>query len=741
MSSERFDGTIHSGRPNLNFEGIKDNSRRELPPKEAKLPICCWLFFTFAEKGPSKPVFCSPDLARKVYGEKTFDMGSKFATTQTEFFLKPLRQSKALGCMVHRLVPDDARTSKANISLWYDILYTDIPNYKRTLSGAYHIDPETKTFVVDENEPTVKGFKVKIIAEEMEGVMDKHEYGTLVPKQGTMRVKIKDIEGNVKTETSTMYPIVEVVAPYFGAAYNLTGFAITPLKGRGLDKNYLTHNRSLVYEFSLYSKDTEFTTPEVLRTIFDETSAKFSLREGSVNPSIQSQSVDFESIFPNRWVNKDLNGKKYQPDIFDDFYYYKNNIENISKMIYLNELKHIYNREKVKDGTMDLSWYDFTVKSTSDLLDNKVVSEHFLLDIFNLKSLTDVPYKTAMIAPELPILTPLQKEVSLSPKSPVFLRGGKDGTLTPEVFEELIRRTMKEYGDGDSVLNNLSTNLSNTIIDTGFSLETKLSLCNFLAHRPHSMVHYSTCIKGKNLGLSDQVALANALATQLSLFPESTIHNTDVCRSTISIGDFRFFGETKRNNRTPLSFEVGFNILKMFGTEKFLMENRFDGGKNAELKLGTEYYPAEIKESIKDVLWGNCINWAEPKTSSLYSIPSIQTVYGDETSVLKNVYGLYAAIKCMQVAIVVHNEVKGSARPAEEFRTKVESELQKRLEGAFGTIVTVSYEVYYTAFDKASGYSYHVLFKIQAPNARNVGVVGIDMNRFDQDDSIETKER
>ena len=160
--------------------GIKDNSGRKIPPETIPIPQHVPLFYIYAKYGPTSRQFVNSNNISSMYGADTFDFKRKWFMHTTRFLNLAMKNNNS--AMVVRIVPEDAGP-KATAAVYMDVLPTNVPNYKRDSFGNILVDAESGNYLIDETNPTIPGYKIKYIRENVE---QDQKVGQLRPKPGTM---------------------------------------------------------------------------------------------------------------------------------------------------------------------------------------------------------------------------------------------------------------------------------------------------------------------------------------------------------------------------------------------------------------------------------------------------------------------------------------------------------------------------------------------------------------------------
>lgn len=547
----------------------------------------------------------------------------------------------------------------------------------------------------------------------------------------SLQSKVVELPAEEKVTKSTMYPLFEVKAKYQGAAYNLLGFTIGSLFNDEADESIITGTRSMLYNLSLYTKADSKSSPVTFRNLYGAPSSQFSFKEGAINPNTEAR-IDFETIFQTQFFNETNNLLALKYWDYAGFHFYREYFDQVTKELITLEREFITDEDKEwSDGKLSPSsiWFDFTTTDKEELL-----KDNFIINPFICKSSKNVNYFTIIKAEEDPILTGNQKEVLMNSETPLFLEGGSDGTIDNETFEALVAEKMAEYLDTDSEVHDLAINVESIFYDTGFSLDLKKKLTNFIAVRKDTFLVLTTVIDAtseKKVSVSDIKAIGEALKARLKLCPESEYFGTKAARGLVTMGGGRLRDSDSKKN-VSLSYEIAIKCAAMMGkaTGNWDGTLKFDRYPGNAVEYLIDLYPEFIPNSVKPTLWNDGLVWAQNYNRSSYHIPAIQTVYEDDTSVLNNVYVALALGQLCKIGAQVWREFTGSSSLTDdEFKEQVLSVTNDKLKNKFAGIVTVVPEVVIDEKDEQRGYSWHIVFKLYGNNMKTVCVVHTEVYR------------
>lgn len=621
--------------------------------------------------------------------------------------------------------------SKDNTLLNKVIRLTHYYNNDLEEDEYFHNQGTTKEDWIRENMPKYvakwKTYSETKLNELLQGIIHSIE-----DKQGnpdTAPRSTYEIEDSTVTK-STMYPLFELKAKYPGSYYNNIGFTINSLYKDDIDNKITAATKSLPYRLSLYTRTDEESSPVVFKSLTGETEILMSFKEKIKNPITEGR-FDFEFIFKNSWYNETDTLRSLRYYDYENFYFYRDIYELVTKILMEKERNYI-NSEEVEwnDGQFasTIGWFDFTTSDKEELLD-----ENYLLNIFSLKSSKAINYFTIVKSDISSNYVGNQKEVLITKDSPIFLEGGSDGTFNNEDYEKKIREDLEKYLDKDSEYQDIAINVESFLYDSGFSLETKKSMINFITVRKNTnlvLTHRSVVGNNKASNLTDIIAILNTLNTRLNLAPDSSYFGTKCFRAIIVLGE----GDTRdgTDDMVPLSYLVLDKSCKMMGSQDGLWKTDlvFDRYPNNRVDIMSNITPSFIPEGIKPTLWNSGGIFVVPIDRETNILSAMQTVYPDDTSVL-NGYFMACAVAILNTAAyrVWAKHTGTSTLTEDEFILAVNETAKSELDGVFGSLFTVIPEAIMDQTDKELGYSWHLTYKIYGDVPKTVQIYSTETYR------------
>jgi hypothetical protein len=699
--------SIVNAAPMIIPRGTQDLSTRPVNREPEAIPTHLPKVYIFAQKGPETPQLVVGGTRVSMYGEDTFDERKQYCNHAT--VLSNLINAEGNAQMIQRIVPPDAGP-EANLLLSLDVLPTQVPDYQRNSDGSIATDIDGDPIpVLDSNDDpvTVAGFRVKWVVSTVATVAGMANYG-----QATI---VAGDQTDVATSTqSQRYPILQFRASSKGSWGNNVGVRIwSPNNqfGFGVSSRLLAETKTYPYRVSFVKRVNEFTTPRVIENLFSEQSVEVSLKNGVIDPSTDKEMFIGEHLLK---YYSNLTDVRYPP-LFGDVgnvFVYENNLATVLGLLYSAEMAYI--SASSNPGAIQT---DFTGAD----------DEEHLYNLIGGHSSQGYPYHTLA-------WTQGGGAVSLSLNTNLFLQSGSDGTLSDTNFNTAVVSAVGEYNNENSELMDVAQNVESIIYDSGFPLQTKYALLNFIARRKDTCVVLGThTVDEEVLSASEENAVAIALRTRAQLFPESDYFGTPVARCVI-MGRSGILRTRQYKKRVPATMEVAAKAARYMGASNGRWKNGFDfdGAPGSILTymydINVVYTPAGARN--RD--WDAGLNWIQRYDRAQLHIPALQTVYSEDTSVLNNFLTVMAICEINKVADRAWRHFSGVSRLSNaQLADRVNNFINDRLQGRFDGRFIIEPDTYFTEADIARGYSWTTAIKLYAANMKTVMTTFVQAYRIE----------
>jgi hypothetical protein len=640
--------------------GVDDRSIPPLVANRAGTPIHLPLMFTFSAKGdPGEAYVVSGDAMKKMFGDEILDPKSPYATINTPYI--ELFNRKANEMMIQRLVADDATT--ASFRLFAEVLETKVPNYLRNPDGSIEYDAQ--------GQPKQSG--------EVDGVLIVWRAGEINELSGLFRAG-KVFDGtltNASGGVSKIYPILDMPAPYVGAKPSDFGFSLSCPNIKStvpVNADIVSSIGARVMTIQFYDQRVKGQSPSIIRTLSGQTSVNFSFKPGAYYAPMRMELDADDVVMANyRKMNPDTG---YTPELgpVKDFYVYRDNLELIANLA-------------------------LTAIADPELTDP------YMVDIFSGLDVYGNPYNGVVVddgANDGEILN--ERHVH-------YLIGGSDGTMNAETFDALVRREMLEFGEGKVNYLNILKYPCNFFWDTGFSIETKEAIGNFIGRLKTTNVCWSTHIHGHGPNtMQEEESMKVAVAAMARAHPESVRYGTGTMRGVV-VGHSMRLHNNGYKHYVPASYSLAAKVASYAGAGqgRFKSEYKFSRGELAIIDEGFDlnlrYKPHEVYSSD----WETGLISIRSYDQYRYHFPALYTVYENDRSVCNNFLVALIVAHLNYLAQQTWAEITGVSDMTDgEVVAMVNRKLTEKTEGIYDGVVTIVPDAYFTPEDKSNGYSISV---------------------------------
>lgn len=690
-----------NGAPMTYFDGIKDVSGRPLVPEAQALPSHLAKAYFYAQSGPTGPQTVGGSAAQQIFGSETFNPRSVYANHSTAMILKILGAPNQM--VLERVIPDDAGP-KATIRLWLDVLETTVPIYTRESDGSIRLDDDGHPVLSGQ---TTTGIKYKWVATKADVTGGVDSFGQATQSAGD--------QTNVQAGTqSVRYPIGDFRVPHFGSDGNNSALRLWAPTNTGInpmDARCLTDEKFYPIQIACLSRKDELSTPKLVSTTSGAQDLTVSLKPGALLRAIDSP-MYLGDVFLNAYqtLNHPQNPPKWGP--FGEVFLYQANIKTVLEKMYLAEAPHAN------------QFSDFGTSVATGV----VAQNLYMINPISAVSSQNVPYTAVQ-------RVTTGSFVHLSNSSAILATGGSDGTMDDARFAALVSEKVAEYNNPNSPLLDTATNPENVMYDSGFPLQTKLDLLNFIAIRKDTNVGLATHTVGaRELTTTEETSMAVALATRARLNPESTYHGTQTCRVFI-MGRSGKLLNSQFTMDLPVLIDVAEKYAQYMGADDGKWKPGYSPNKNPRNIVSSMYdFNATFTpSSVRQNDWGVGLNWLQSYDQRRVFIPAMKTVYQDDTSVLTSVITMFACSSLQRVGEQIWRDYVGRddlTKP--QLRQEVEREVKERTKDKYDGRFVVEGEVIFTKEDNARGYSWHLDIHIYANNMMTVQVLSVVAHRMEE---------
>lgn len=666
--------------------GTQDNSTVQAARTPISVPQHLPKFYLYTQKGPTTPQLVSGADRINMYGQASFNYPGPYANHATVF--SNLVDGQGNMQMIERLIPADAGPN-ANMTLWLDVLPTQVPLYTRNADGSILLDANGNPTAAG---TTVPGFKVKWV------VTSQTTEALLQTNFGTATITPGDQTDNTVTPAvqSQRYPIFDFQTSSQGGWGNLTGirmWAGTSQNNVSFPTTMMDTLRTFPYYFAMVEAPNSTTSPSVIPTVLTDQSVLTVLKPGQTSPTNGAQ-LYVGDVFIQSYQN--INSGGYSPTYgnFSKMAVYQANIDLLLQEFYTAELAQ--------------------VSPFSDITSNP--EDKYLINIANFKSSAGVPYAAIIPATSA-------NSVSPSQYTNIMASGGSDGTMSETLFNGLVQNAMASYLDPNDPVMDIAVNVESILYDSGFNLQTKQALCNFVGVRKDTFVVLSTFdVSQPVLTQAEEMSTAITLRTQLQMFPESDYFGTPVMRGMI-IGYSGTLLNSTYTKPLPLTAEVAIKAARYMGAGNGIWKSgyNFDGAPGSVLDFMVNPSISWLPATVRNTAWSAGLNWVQSFDRASVFFPALKTIYDDDTSVLNSFFTAMAVAQLNKVAHAAWRQFSGVSHLTNiQLATKVNDFVNANTQGRFDNRFVIIPAAFFTDQDVANGFSWTLPIKIYASNMETV---------------------
>ena len=714
--------TIRNAAPRAILRGIKDESGRPPVYEPEALPTHLPHVYLFAERGPTLPQLVSGDAMMKLYGARSFNLRSKYATHQT--VLANTVNSEGNKLMVQRLVPNDARPPSA-LRLSLDVMVDNIPQYERASDGTFVLDQQGNKVPTGEtlpghvlrwvlspvNEDFSEGSVEYTVGEEAARLTEDDaerltEAGLLRILESSVGDGSVTVGGMVNTEgeQSALYPIMDFEVDTFGEYGNRMGIRLsapTTESAIPIDDETALEQLAYLYRVQFVERPDELTTPNVIETLFGEQFVDFAFKEGVINTRTNTELYIDDAVIPNYHQEAAAGMAEIRPPFGRIHVYHE----------YLNEILDMVH----------------PVEANYGLVPEGEEAKH-LVNILTGVNVNDVPYYTIRVR------GPAENGLLLTEGVTHYAMGGADGTLGLDNFDRLVRNELNNYGDLEADLLDTAMYPQSVLYDTGFSMETKKSFGVPIGRRKDLYVVLSTqdVTQPQNTP-SEESSIAIALRSAMRMYPESEIYGTSTCRALV-LGHSGYLLNSEYKGLLPLTIEFAQKCANYMGAGTGIWNGGlgFDEPPNNHVRMFRGVNAPFKKANIRSRDWDNGLVWVQNYDRRSLFWPGVQTVYDDDSSVLNSAINMMVAVELEKVAERTWRDLTGiSSLTPGQFIERSNRLIEERTRARFDGRVIIEPDTFFTHNDEQRGYSWSCNIHMYAPNMRTVGTFTIVARRIE----------
>lgn len=769
---------ITKATPRAILRGIQDLSRRPLVVEAEQIPQHLPHVFLFTERGPQEPQLVIGDAFSRTYGSASLDFQSKFATHQT--VLAQVLSANGNSMMVQRLKPSGATTAMLRLSV--EVVRTKLDKYQRWPDGTFKVDATTGLRLVDTAD-NYEGFRL-VWRRSNIWTGGQKAFGAAQPKanyrtaSATAGLSTYDGSGALDDATSTVFPILDLEVSSFGSYGNRVGIRLFAPNADGVspgDAGKMAAIKSYLYRMACVEKPENLTTPNITTNNGGDLFMDLAFKREVADPQT-GLNLSFDPTFIESYQELDVVDQPVKYGPFGRAFMYHDNLQTVLELL--------------RDGTdTGSAWYvgntnsstfgGVTVAATGEKqwdtpavgygrtapLAFALANNRHLLNVLTGIDPNGVPYETIDVSKTVTL-----GGVAFTENTTHYADGGKDGLVDDidqkeerlanlQIFDSLVYDECANYGDKPySTALDSAKYPQSAIWDTGFSLETKKKLLVPMSRRkdmyvvlatqavaeyevpgmpydndPNSVDYNPFNWQGQN-NTTDENAFAVALRTAASLYPESEIYGTSVCRATIIGHSGDLLNSPWKHYKLPLTIDFADKVSKYMGAGigRWTNGQAYDEAPRNQVSMFKNVNNTYKSDSNYNKDWDAGLVWVQYFDRRNLFYPAFQTAYPDDTSVLNAFTTMAACVELEKVAQRSWRELTGnSTLTPEQFIERSNQLIIDNTKDRFDGRFVIVPETFFTEADTQRGYSWSCNIHIYANNMRTVGSFTIVAHRLE----------
>lgn len=611
----------------------------------------------------------------EMHGSEVIKNGNKYSTFNTPFI--KLFNEKVNTMLFQRLIPDDAETP--SLRYFVELFTKEVDAVKVDASGNIVYKPGT-------TEPVIEGKKTIVQAVWRIAEISKDQpFRKAEPLAGSNK--------NVDGSDSVIYPIYDLPGPFEG------DFA----------RNYR-------YSFACLNRKSNIPVDADLIDSVGSRLFRMTVREatevnamGNIVPNLKGGS--------GVTYSHERNAKDVNTNTVYDYRY-------VVERGYIN--KRPQEGLPAFPGPMDgFHVYEANLKAVLEVMGKAQGIPATMVDPFTAMSVDGVKYTNVLIDNGT-----LGGEI-LSESHYHNMLGGSDGTMSNELFDQLVRREMEAFGEREVKYYDMLRYPCSHLWDAGFTLKTKEALANFMGRRPDCAVIMSPFVYDQESNtIEEESSMTMAIAGYLRAFPESVRYTTEAMRGYI-VGQDYYLNDESYLDRVPTSYHLAKMIAEYAGKPALDPDFRFfDGGEFTVIDTGYDVSLPWKPNSVYENDYANGLIYAISYDDHRFFYPSMISIYNQKRSVLVGMLPTLVCGDLIRVSQRTWAETTGNQTMSEqEYCDYVAQKIVNKTTDKYDTVKDIRVHVYMTAEDRAAGNQCTIDIYVGFNTTKNVHKVSIIAQR------------
>ena len=774
---------VKNAQPRGYALGIKDDSRSAPASEAITTPQFFPLFFTLAEKSYDEAITISGN-RDQVLGKKSFKKDSPYYTHANAFV-------KKLTSKVNQLVVETIKlpgSAKAFLRVSVEVVPTDIPQYKRISDstkgqiGQYEVDALGSRIL----EGTVRGTELVIRTGLVNAVGQECLFGGAVNK--TCRAADALVDGKkisqltlddgqtVVSSGTTIYTLFDLEINYYGKTGDLAGIRIynpTTEDGNGPSILDMKKNRALPYRFMSVEKESENASAEPVEILTGEAAIDLCLKPSAISVLSEDPIALARAFVPAYSKKASISGGAVYGN-WGRVKVYEQQLETLLSILAGGYTVAAGGQMVDINGEGDFD----TDPIISQVRDSWAILEDpaniHLINLFTGADYNGIPYGSISVDN-----TVNYGGITFDNATSHFATGGADGLyyyvdgrpateVNAKLFDDAVRARLRGFGQGINKYRDALKYPISCMVDSGFTLETKLEMTNILRQRPDMYVIPAThaiydigkkaspdvrsIYRDGNVGDVDNISqlvadwglcgqqtmveedgYGMAIKAAFSAIVESEYYNTQTVRAIIRGQSGRVIEPGIWDGHLPMTYEFMCQLSDLAGASNGIWRPEYDFTiqPNNMVQLMDELNNTYRENNSYTRLWDIGVVWSSAFDQFRYYTPVVQTVYPHDDSVLNSGKFMIACCRLEYLSLIVHASLVGrDDLTDDEFIQASKKKSEELVDGIFAGkyVVNAAPEIYES--DRKKGFIWRNFYHIYGNVMKSAMIYGIIAKRM-----------
>lgn len=450
-----------------------------------------------------------------------------------------------------------------------------------------------------------------------------------------------------------------------------------------VDQDTVLDNEAMLYKIAIFDKPYGIDTPIYVRDFYDNGINDFAFKPNALDTTVNMR-LDFDSIMTNNYRDK----------LPVNYHVYHENINLIGTRVLLLE-------DTVRVPELTSSW---------------------MVNVIEAMTVDSVPYYNFDI-------DIVDEEAELLKEDVIhYLEGGSDGDLSSANLETLTKLWLTGTVFPD--VKDQARYPFNHLYDSGYDLETKEYMINFLGVREDVNIIISTQSANEefNTKPEDQAAGSSLRMTAL-LHPESVIYGTQCCRVTVFMQAGYINFSTTYQDVVPLTLDALYKRCISHNSD--YVKREWKGLPNSSVDMFREISWSPCNDDVKQLSWDTGLNYVQYYDMTRFHYPDIISIYPFHTSVVSSDLFTTYLVYLKQVIREMWAHFSGISESATKLSGRIKKKLDPKLYYMFKEYMTIDTSVYQTDEDEMLGYAMTIEIQVYDSVSKRVWNVPIKVRRIE----------